>query len=79
MPELEERQARIEGTLEQLEKRIGRVEVQLDELRKQLDEFRKEFRTELIRLEGKIDTNFRWTVGLWVTTILAIIGLYLKV
>lgn len=71
MPELEERQAKMEGILEQVEKRVGRVEVQLDE-------FRKEFRTELIRLEGKIDSNFRWSVGMWITIMLAIVGLYFK-
>lgn len=75
MPELEERQAKIEDTLEQLEKRVGRLEVELTE-------FRSEIRNELTRLEGKIDTNFRWLVGMWVTTwittMLAILGLYFK-
>ncbi|MFN3466480.1 MAG: hypothetical protein ACK4WF_02110 [Candidatus Brocadiales bacterium] len=66
MPELEERQAKIEGPLEQLEKRVSRIEVELDK-RKELDAIRKE-----------ISTNFRWSVGMWITIMLAIIGLYFK-
>lgn len=71
MSELEERHAKIEGILEQLEKRVSRIEVQLDEFRKELGELKKE-----------MHTNFRWLVGMWVTTwvttMLAIIGLYFK-
>ncbi len=67
MPELEERQARIEGTLEQLEKRVSRIEVQLDDIRKEINDVRRE-----------ISANFRWSLGMWITTVLAIIGLYFK-
>lgn len=67
MPELEERQAKIEGTLEQLEKRVSRIEAELDEIRKELDSIRRE-----------ISTNFRWSVGMWITIMLAIVGLYFK-
>jgi predicted nucleic acid-binding Zn-ribbon protein len=71
MPELEERQARIEGTLEQLEKRVSRIEVQLEE-------FRKEVRQEISEIRKEISTNFRWSVGMWIAIMLAIVGLYFK-
>lgn len=72
MPELEERQAKIEGILEQLEKRVGRLEVQLEALR-------TEFKTDIVRLETDIKTNFRWTVGMWITVMLGILALFFKI
>lgn len=71
MPELEERQARIEDILEQLEKRVSRIEVQLEE-------FRKEIRQEIPEIRKEISINFRWSVGMWITIMLAIMGLYFK-
>ncbi|HLA37112.1 MAG TPA: hypothetical protein VJZ02_01455 [Candidatus Brocadiales bacterium] len=66
MPELEERQAKVEGILEQLEKRVSNVELAIMELRKEIAELRKE-----------MSSNFRWLMGImltmWVTIILAIL------
>lgn len=71
MPELEERQAKIEGVLEQVEKRVSRIEVELADLRKDLIDLRKE-----------MHSNFRWLVGImvstWLAVMLAVLGLYYK-
>lgn len=59
MPELEERQARIEGILEQVDKRLTSVEA------------------EIRGLHTKIDSNFKWQIGImltmWVTIIIAVL------
>lgn len=77
MPELEERQAKVEGILEQIDKRVGRVESEVSGLRIEINSLRDEMRSEIGELRTKMDTNFRWLVGImitmWVTMILAII------
>jgi tetrahydromethanopterin S-methyltransferase subunit B len=61
--QLEERVAKIEGIVEQMNERLNHIETDLRDLREDLTK--------------KIESNFRWTVGLmltmWVTIILAII------
>ena len=70
MPELEERQAKIEGVLEQIDKRVGRLESDITRL-----EDKVEMGFDSVRNEGR--TNFRWLLGImitmWVTMILTII------
>lgn len=56
---VEERLARVEGILEQIDKRFARMEVELSELR-----------AEMARLSEKIDRNFRWTVGILLSALL---------
>lgn len=74
MPELEERQARIEGVLEQMDKRLSAVESELKALRADLNNGINSLRTELTL---KIDSSFKWLVGIiltmWVTVILTIL------
>ncbi|HLG30949.1 MAG TPA: hypothetical protein VI387_12125 [Candidatus Brocadiales bacterium] len=84
MPELEERQAKVEGVLEQIDKRLDHLESDVSSLRSEINSLRDEMhsgmnslRGEIGELRAKIDTNFRWLVGImitmWVTMILAII------
>ena len=66
---VEERLARIEGIVEQMDKRLASVEGRLNHIETRLEELREE-----------MAKNFRWTIGLmlsilipmWVTIILAI-------
>lgn len=66
MAEIEERQAKIEGILEQMDRRLSRMEVEMEGLR-----------TEIRNLHSKMDSNFRWQIGIiftmWVTIILAVV------
>jgi len=54
---MEERLAKIEGIVEQMDKRLGRVESELSELR--VDGIRE-----------KLDSNFKWTVGILLSAVL---------
>lgn len=64
-PQLEERTAKVEGILEQMDKRLGRVEVGLTELK-------REFKADFDSLRNELKSNFQWTIGitiiLWVCT-----------
>ncbi len=76
MPELEERQAKIEGILEQVEKRITRVETEITDLRREIADLRR----ELVDLKRELNANFRWLVMIavitWAVVILGVVGLY---
>lgn len=67
---LEERTAKVEGILEQMDKRLDRVEVGIIDLK-------NEIKCDIERLETKVDNQFRWLVGIiiatWITAILTII------
>ena len=75
----EERVAKIEGTLSQMDKRLNHIETELQGLRGEINSLRSELRGEIDErfagIEGDIKTHFRWTIGLmipmWVTIILA--------
>jgi chaperonin cofactor prefoldin len=61
---LEVRMARLEGAYEQINKRLEAIEADIRELRSSLE-----------TLRGDLTSQFRWVVGLWATTILAVLGL----
>lgn len=70
---LEIRMAHLEGAYEQIDKRLGSIERRMDDGFVQL-------RTEITgvdqRLNQKLDTIFRWVIGIilinWITVVLAI-------
>lgn len=70
MPELEERQARIEGILEQMDKRLSSLEERQGRLGERLE-------TGLNSLRAEMHSNFRWLLGImvtaWVTLMAAIL------
>jgi len=78
---LEERQARIEGILEQMDKRLSAVESAVRILDSEIKALRTELSNEISRvrteLTSKIDSSFKWLVGIiltmWVTIILTIL------
>jgi Mg2+ and Co2+ transporter CorA len=61
--QIEERVAKIEGTIEQMNERLNHIETDLRNLHENLTK--------------KIESNFRWTIGLmitmWITIILTIV------
>jgi hypothetical protein len=60
----------------------GRIDDLRGDTARGFDDVRGELRQEVRRLDGKLDTQFRWLAGMQVTTILAIgsavVGLYFK-
>jgi len=68
---LEVRMARLEGAYEQINKRLEAIEADIRELRSSLESLRRD-------LSAQMASQFRWVVGLWATTILAVLGLYLR-
>jgi len=72
---LEERIARIEGILEQMDKRLSRLENEVSHLREEMNN-----RFDL--LNGRIDSLFKWLVGLiiamWTTIMCTLIPILLK-
>lgn len=62
---LEERLARVEGVLEQVDKRLNHIEGDI-----------KDLRADLRSLDAKIDRNLKWTLGIlipmWITIILTL-------
>jgi hypothetical protein len=64
---LEVRMARLEGAYEQTNKRLDAIEAEIRELRRSVG-----------TLRPNLTCHFRWVVGLWATTILAVLGLYLR-
>ena len=71
---VEERLAKLEDTVEQIDKRLASVEGRLNHIETRLENMEKELRGEIIR-------SFRWTIGImlsvlipmWVTIILTIL------
>ena len=68
---LEVRMARLEEACERINKRLDAIEAEIRELRSSLESLRRD-------LTAQMASQFRWVVGLWATTMLAVLGLYLR-
>jgi predicted nuclease with TOPRIM domain len=74
---LEERVARIEGILEQMDKRLNHLESEIRDLRAYVEIEFKSLRGEIGDLRRDLNNRFLWMLGvqitMWVTIILAIL------
>jgi predicted nuclease with TOPRIM domain len=85
---MEERIAKIEGILEQINERLNHFGAEMGDLRKEMNgkfmqidgrfgQLNEENRADHHHIETDIKTNFRWTVGIiltmWVTVIIAVL------
>jgi predicted RNase H-like nuclease (RuvC/YqgF family) len=74
---LEERVARIEGILEQMDKRLNHLESEIRDLRVYVESEIKGLRGEIGDLRRDLNNRFLWILGvqitIWVTIILAIL------
>jgi predicted nucleic acid-binding Zn-ribbon protein len=77
MSSLEERVARIEGILEQMNKRLNHLENEIRDLRVYVESEIKGLRGEIGDLRRDLNNRFLWMLGvqitMWVTIILAIL------
>lgn len=73
---LEERVAKIEGILEQTDKRLNHIETEISGLRTEIISLRND-------MERRFESLFKWTVGLilgmWITIIMTLIPILLKI
>jgi len=69
-PALEERMAKLEGIVEQMNRRLNHIEDEIAQLR-------TEMTTEIAQLRADMQTNFRWLLGImiatWVTIMLTLL------
>jgi predicted nucleic acid-binding Zn-ribbon protein len=74
---LEERVARIEGILEQMDKRLNHLESEIRDLRVYVESEIKGLRGEIGDLRSDLNNRFLWMLGvqitMWVTIMLAIL------
>ncbi|MDE2998991.1 MAG: hypothetical protein OXU79_07935 [Gemmatimonadota bacterium] len=71
--ELSERQARLEGVIEQLDRRLDSIERRFDSVERRFDVIER----RIIALETSIRQGFFWLIGLMFTSWLSIVGLIL--
>ena len=71
--ELSERQARLEGVIEQIDRRLDAIDRRFDAVERRLDTIDR----RLVSLEGTMRHGFFWVVGLMFTSWLSIVGLIL--
>jgi len=84
---LEERVAKIEGILEQMDKRLNHIETEISGLRNDTSTEMSSLRAEISNLrtdmERRFESLFKWTVGLilgmWITIIMTLIPILLKI
>lgn len=85
---LEERTAKLEGALEQIDKRLSNVEVIVQDMRNEMHELYrdleqkidtkigeldKKFTAKIDSLDKKIDTNLKWILGLLIPILVGMI------
>ena len=77
----EEKLAKVEGILEEIRTRQNHLETEISQLRQDMNANNRELRQELNVLRERMDSHFRWTLGImlgilipmWVTIILTIL------
>ena len=74
---MEERVARIEGIVEQMDKRLNHIESEIRNLRNEMSDEIRGLRGEIGDLRKDLNNRFFWLLGvqisMWVTIILAIL------
>lgn len=70
-----ERLSRVEGFLEQMDRRLTRVEADIADLRQEMASLRQEVHEEIGSLRQEMRTQFYWLVGLMVTVLAGLVGL----
>ena len=75
---LESRVGRLEGVVEQIDKRLTNIEQDQREMLKRMEAMNRELRGDMksmrSELQSEINTSFRWLVGIIVTLFLGNVG-----
>ena len=79
----EERVSRLEGAYEQVDERLGDIsrsfEAMRTEMNQSIEALRNDINSRLNEMNSRINNLYIATIGIWVTTLLAIVGLYLRI
>ena len=74
---LEARVAHVEGILDEVRSRFSSLEGRMDRLESTLNSRMDRLEDRMTALEGKLQSNFQWMIGLmlpmWMTIILAVV------
>ena len=78
---LEERTAKLEGALEQIDKRLSNVEVIVQDMRNEMHELYRDLDQKIDtkigeldkKFTAKIDTNLKWILGLLIPILVGMI------
>ena len=84
---LDERVAKIEGILEQMDKRLNHLESDVaglrEDMNRRFDGLRGEVTGLREEMNRRFDSSFKWTVGMilgmWTTTMMTLIPILLKI
>ena len=76
---MEERVAKIEGVLEQMDRRLNHIEAEISDSRREISDVRR----EISDVRRGMESLFKWTVGLilgmWITVMVTLIPILLKI
>lgn len=78
--EVSERQARLEGVIEQLDRRLDSIERRFDSVERRFDAIERRLdamERRMTALEASMRHGFFWLIGLMFTSWLSIVGLIL--
>ncbi len=70
--EHDRRIGRLEGIVEQLDRRLDGIEKRIDSVERAIGELRQDMQREFVAANRRIDTLTRWVVGIQLTTLLAL-------
>lgn len=74
MPVVDERVARIEGRMDQLQQVVGVLRTDMAALRTEMSGLRGEMAVRFDRFEDRTARQFLWLLGLHVATLTAVVG-----
>ena len=78
----DERLSRLEGAYEQVDGRLGDLsrsfEAMRTEMNQSIEALRNDMNSRINEMNSRINNLYMVTLGLWVTTIIAIVGLYFR-
>lgn len=63
----------LDKKLEMIDKRVDRLENTLNDVRRDVNDVRTDLKDEIRIVNSKIDNNLKWTIGIGVTLIIAMI------
>jgi len=74
-----ERVSAVEGDIKEIKATLKQMDKRIDDINRRLESVETELKAELKGLCKKIDSNFKWVLGFWLSTIALIISTMIPV